>query len=279
MRPVLCVLAACLLLAAAGCGGSTEQSTPEDPRCLRVRRRATAAVRRSGPREQGATRLLSDDVSYTAGHDRIDGYLVLPPKSGTRRAGGDLPARLRRRSQAARRSCDLARRAARDRPRDHRALGHGARRRRAARQTPGSVSRLGSRSATWSPSGEGSTCFAGGQTSTRAGSASSAGAPARAPGAILAGVEPRLRAVVLMSGGATPISSYAARAPASLRPTVRRYLGIVDPLRYVGRATPSGLLLQDGRRDQVVPRSALVAMARAAPGGHDRCAGTTRITD
>jgi predicted esterase len=70
-----------------------------------------------------------------------------------------------------------------------------------------------------------------------------------------------------MSGGASPISSYAARAPASLRPAIRRYLGTVDPLRYVRRASPSRLLLQDGRRDQVVPRSALVAMARAAPMG------------
>jgi hypothetical protein len=52
-----------------------------------------------------------------------------------------------------------------------------------------------------------------------------------------------------------------------LRSTVRRYLTIVDPLRYVGRATGSGLLLQDGRRDQVVPRSALEAMATAAPRG------------
>ena len=92
----------------------------------------------------------------------------------------------------------------------------------------------------------------------------SAGARA---GAILAGVEPRLRAVVLMSGGATPISSYAARAPASLRPTIRRYLRIVDPLHYVGRAAPSRLLLQNGRRDQVVPRPALEAMVRAAPKG------------
>ena len=86
-------------------------------------------------------------------------------------------------------------------------------------------------------------------------------------GAIVAGVEPRLRTVVLMSGGATPISSYAGRAPASLRPAIRRYLGAVDPLRYVPRATGSALLLQDGRRDQIVPRSALDALAHAAPKG------------
>jgi dienelactone hydrolase len=86
-------------------------------------------------------------------------------------------------------------------------------------------------------------------------------------GAIVAGVEPRLRTVVLMSGGATPISSYAGRAPAALRPAIRRYLGAVDPLRYLPRATGSALLLQDGRRDQIVPRSALDALAHAAPTG------------
>ena len=59
-------------------------------------------------------------------------------------------------------------------------------------------------------------------------------------GAILAGVEPRLRTVVLMSGGATPISSYAARAPASLRPTIRRYLGDrrPAPLRTAAQPRP-----------------------------------------
>ena len=86
-------------------------------------------------------------------------------------------------------------------------------------------------------------------------------------GAIVAGVEPRLRAVVLMSGGANPISAYAAQAPRSLRPAVRRYLGKIDPLRYLPRARREALFLQDGRRDSVVPRRALQALARAAPRG------------
>jgi dienelactone hydrolase len=88
-------------------------------------------------------------------------------------------------------------------------------------------------------------------------------------GALLAGVEPRVKAFVLMSGGATPISEYAAQAPAELREDVRRVLGAVDPLRTIGRARAGTLLLQDGRRDEVVPRPALDALAAAAPTGTD----------
>ena len=86
-------------------------------------------------------------------------------------------------------------------------------------------------------------------------------------GAILAGVEPRIRAFVLMSGGATPVSTYVARAPAALRPEVRRALTAIDPLRWFARARPGTILLEDGRKDAVVPRSALLALARAAPRG------------
>jgi len=86
-------------------------------------------------------------------------------------------------------------------------------------------------------------------------------------GAILAGVEPRLHPIVLMSGGAVPVQVYTRRAPQSIKKTVGRYLTIVDPLRYLRRARASGLLLQDGRDDQNVPRSALTAFAAAAPTG------------
>ena len=86
-------------------------------------------------------------------------------------------------------------------------------------------------------------------------------------GALVAAAEPRLRALVLLSAGAAPISAYAAAAPPSLRPQVRRELGSVDPLRYVARARPGSLLLEDGRRDSIVPRSALLNLVHAAPRG------------
>jgi dienelactone hydrolase len=86
-------------------------------------------------------------------------------------------------------------------------------------------------------------------------------------GALLAAAEPRLRALVLLSAGAARVSAYAASAPPALRPQVRRVLGSVDPLRYVAHARPGSLLLEDGRRDEIVPRYALLNVVHAAPHG------------
>ena len=86
-------------------------------------------------------------------------------------------------------------------------------------------------------------------------------------GALVAGAEPRIRALVLMSGGALPVSAYAARAPASLRAAISRTLGEIDPLKWIARARPGTLLLEDGRKDGIVPRAALTGLARAAPAG------------
>jgi hypothetical protein len=48
---------------------------------------------------------------------------------------------------------------------------------------------------------------------------------------------------------------------------VRRVLGSVDPIRYIAFARPGSLLLEDGRKDTIVPRAALLNIARAAPKG------------
>ncbi len=85
-------------------------------------------------------------------------------------------------------------------------------------------------------------------------------------GAVTAGVDPRLKAVVLMSGGASPVGTYVAQAPAALRPQVRTVLTALDPLRWIAR-TKAPVLLEDGRRDEIVPRAALVALQKAAPKG------------
>lgn len=254
-----------MLLVAAGCSGSAEHSTETDRGAFAYDAAQPLRYADRG-RVNKAYPIAIDDVSYRAGRDRIDAYLVLPPRSGRRMpavlylhgSGGDrsqfvvpatwLAARhaiglvitapsATARSTAGGSARARLRRQVRLEERDVIAVRRGIDLlRRRVDVDPGRIGFVG-----WS-------------------------AGARA-GAILAGVEPRLRAVVLMSGGATPISSYAARAPASLRPTIRRYLRIVDPLHYVGRAAPSRLLLQNGRRDQVVPRPALEAMVRAAPKG------------
>ena len=85
-------------------------------------------------------------------------------------------------------------------------------------------------------------------------------------GALAAGGEPRIRAFVLMSGGAEPVSAYVDASPPHLRLAVRRVLSAVDPLSAIAR-TRSRILLQNGRRDEVVPRPALEALAEAAPAG------------
>lgn len=86
-------------------------------------------------------------------------------------------------------------------------------------------------------------------------------------GALVAAAEPRVRALALLSAGAARVSEYAATAPPALRPQVRRVLGSVDPIHYVAFARPGSLLLEDGRKDEVVPRAALLNIAHAAPKG------------
>jgi len=82
-------------------------------------------------------------------------------------------------------------------------------------------------------------------------------------GAILAGVEHRIKALDLLAGGAAPVSFYLQRAPKDIRGALEAELIKTDPLRYVGHAAPSALLFQDGRHDEVVPRGALVRLAGA----------------
>jgi dienelactone hydrolase len=84
-------------------------------------------------------------------------------------------------------------------------------------------------------------------------------------GAVLAGVEPRIRAFVLMSAGAVPVSAYVKAVPGWLKPDVRSTLTPLDPLRWIARARPGSVFLEDGRLDEVVPRPALMAIVHAAP--------------
>jgi dienelactone hydrolase len=81
-------------------------------------------------------------------------------------------------------------------------------------------------------------------------------------GAIVAGVEHRIKALDLLAGGAVPLDEYLAQAPPEFRGQLEPLLGKTDPLRYVGHAAPSALLFQNGRRDEVVPQAALRALSR-----------------
>lgn len=86
--------------------------------------------------------------------------------------------------------------------------------------------------------------------------------------AALAGVDHRLRGVVIQSGRAhlsTPIAA-ACRSRLSskqLKAYLRAYSAI-DPVRYISRAGPASLLFQNGTRDPVSPRKDVDAYFRAA---------------
>jgi dienelactone hydrolase len=84
-------------------------------------------------------------------------------------------------------------------------------------------------------------------------------------GAILAGVEPRLRGFVLVGAGAVPLSEYAAAAPRRLGRTIVRILRPVDPLHWIAHARPRTILFLDGSYDGVVPVRAQRILIAAAP--------------
>lgn len=88
-------------------------------------------------------------------------------------------------------------------------------------------------------------------------------------GALLSGVDERLRGLVLLSGGSATVRAYVDAASDELRGEVERVLTEIDPLHWVARAEPDRLLLQNGEQDEVVPREALDALADAAPEGTD----------
>ena len=89
-------------------------------------------------------------------------------------------------------------------------------------------------------------------------------------GAVLAGVEPRLDALVLMSAGASPVAEYVEAAPAELQDDVEAVLEEIDPLRYAAVDGDRAVLLQNGEQDDVVPRAALEAVADAMSGAEAR---------
>ncbi len=82
-------------------------------------------------------------------------------------------------------------------------------------------------------------------------------------GAVIAGVEHRIKAFDLLAGGAAPVSAYVSNAPADLQDELTTLLEKTDPIHFVGLAKPSELLFQDGRHDEIVPEAALKALAGA----------------
>jgi uncharacterized protein len=86
-------------------------------------------------------------------------------------------------------------------------------------------------------------------------------------GAFVAASDPRVKALVLLSAGAARLDEFVAGAPADLKSSVRQTLGSVDPIRYIAQARPGSVLLEDGTKDEVVPHAALLNIVHAAPSG------------
>jgi dienelactone hydrolase len=84
--------------------------------------------------------------------------------------------------------------------------------------------------------------------------------------ALVAGVDDRVRATVLMSAGAAPVDAYVAGAPVELQDVVREVLTPIDPLTRIDDAKGK-VLVQAGRQDSIVPAAALQAVIDAAPKG------------
>ena len=82
-------------------------------------------------------------------------------------------------------------------------------------------------------------------------------------GAILAGVEPRIKAYVFMSGGEDSVDEFMSLVSEEQRAEVRPLLEDTDGLKYIAQASPSKLFFQAGRKDQVVPKDALETLIKA----------------
>ncbi|MGE0556332.1 MAG: alpha/beta hydrolase family protein, partial [Gemmatimonadales bacterium] len=94
-----------------------------------------------------------------------------------------------------------------------------------------------------------------------------------AMGALLAGVERRIRAYVLQVGDGGLVSHFTlgevgAAPPPGIDPAAwerwLRAMRPLEPIRFVGRARPAALLLQSARQDQAVSTAAAIALHEAA---------------
>ena len=83
-------------------------------------------------------------------------------------------------------------------------------------------------------------------------------------GALVAASEPRVQALVLLVRRRRAALGFYRAGADAMRAQVKRVLGSIDPLRYID-ARPGTVLLEDGRKDQIVPQAALRNIVRAAP--------------
>jgi dienelactone hydrolase len=93
-----------------------------------------------------------------------------------------------------------------------------------------------------------------------------------AMGALFAGIERRLKAAVLVVGDGGLVShftgpedaSFMAGVPCATRVSWFRDMAPIEPIRFIGGASPTTLLLQSGRSDELVPAADAQALHAAA---------------
>lgn len=249
-------VAAALTLGA--CGGATA----DDAALLAYDTSAPLDVVDRGVLDEGSP-IAVHDVSFTSGDDRVEGYLAVPPGAGRRPAVLYLHAAGSDRSQLLEAALWLAARGAvtmtitapstTDAPQElppeaalarfgERAVADLVAARRALDLLQARPDVDGERLAVvgWS---------AGGRAA-----------------ATVSGVDGRVRAAVLLAPGAVPVSEYVAAAPPELQDAVEETMRRIDPFSALA-GTTADVLVQAGRRDDVVPSTAIEALVAAAPEG------------
>jgi dienelactone hydrolase len=82
-------------------------------------------------------------------------------------------------------------------------------------------------------------------------------------GAVLAGVDMRLKAYVLMSGRARISTWTSLYAPEESRERYRDLMASIDPINYIGQAAPAAIFFQNGRHEGSIPEQEARALQRA----------------
>lgn len=85
-------------------------------------------------------------------------------------------------------------------------------------------------------------------------------------GGVLAGVEKRIKAYVLMAGVGSFTDVMVANLPSLQGQALEEYSSVlarIDPLHYIGHAAPSALFFQFGRQDDFFGREKFLAYAEA----------------
>jgi dienelactone hydrolase len=254
-----CAGLALFVALAAGCGGGDKSSVPsqfsyDDSRALDVQDKPTSL---------STNEVRVDDISFSGpGDTRLNAYVLVPSNSEGRHpaviyahgAGGDRQELLDEARQMAEKGAvtltlDMVYSSARARPLPPGMAGvreNSRLEQQAVKEVRRAVDLLQSRDDVE----DDEIGYVGWSQSARM-------------GALISGVEHRIKAFDLIAGGAAPVSEYVKYAPVDLQEELETILRRTDPIHFVGLAKPSELLFQDGRQDEIVPAAALKELAGA----------------